>query len=418
MRPLAAIFRPGSCLTMVFPRNTGFGQSLPASIWDRPCREDSYGTIHRRPCDDCGSNRFAGTCAGSRTRDLQTISTRSRRECQVCRSFPPGWLGSCTFKIFAHRRNELVDLELRKVLLAGVERDLTMAVAHLANDMAAEGAITFHLRFAEPLVGCAFMRKCLVQRSIGADVGRLAAVIPGLHIDQRTLFRPLLRVAYPSQCAIGAIDRRLLPWCHVDAIEFDANAEVDPYLPHRIAEILERAGGVGARVADQNEVAPPPDHLGEAEIFEMPAVGKINVAARISCSPRELVEHRSDAEKRPFAAVEFRAATRITQPPAQPDIEQHQQQADDRRGMIALVRAYGGTRDRHRSTERDAVPAVTVEARRDKAYARVAAGERGHDEGLGLAFLPGEIARGHDIEGHVHDMKEASPASVSARQPE
>ena len=111
-----------------------------------------------------------------------------------------------------------------------------------------------------------------MQRSIGADVGRLAAVIPGLHIDQRTLFCPFLRVAYPSQCAIGAIDRRLLPWSHVDAIEFDANTEVDPNLAHRIAEILERSGGVGARVADQDEVAPPSDHLVEAEIFEMPAV--------------------------------------------------------------------------------------------------------------------------------------------------
>src|SRR5216684_734874 len=257
---------------MVFSRNTSFGQSLPASIWADLAKRISYGTILRRSCDDCSSNRFAGAGAVTRTRHLQTVSTRSRRKSWICRMFRHGRLGPCIFEVFVHRRNELADLKPRKVLVAGMGRVLTMAVAHLANDMAAEGAITFHLRFAEPLVGRAFMRKFLVQRSIGADVGRLAAVIPGLHIDERTLFRPLLRVAYPPQCAIGAIDRRLLPWCHVDAIEFDANTEVDPYLPHRIAEILERAGGVGARVADQDEMAPPPDHLVEAEIFEMPTV--------------------------------------------------------------------------------------------------------------------------------------------------
>jgi hypothetical protein len=139
--------------------------------------------------------------------------------------------------------------------------------------------------------------------------------------------------------------------------------------------------------------------------------------AHIGCSSRELIENRSDTEKRPFAAVEFLPATWITQPPAKPDIEQHQQQANDRRGMITLVRAYRGTRDHPRSTKRGAVPAVVIEARRDEAHERVAAGERGHDEGLGLAFLPGEVGRGNDIEGHVHDMKEASPASVSPRQP-
>jgi hypothetical protein len=46
MRPLAAIFRPGSCLTTVFPRNTGFGQSLAASIWDRPYGTDLAERIH------------------------------------------------------------------------------------------------------------------------------------------------------------------------------------------------------------------------------------------------------------------------------------------------------------------------------------------------------------------------------------
>src|SRR5216683_1703602 len=86
--------------------------------------------------------------------------------------------------------------------------------------------------------------------------------------------------------------------------------------------------------------------------------------------------------------------------------------------MISLVGAYRGAGDCHRGAERDAVLAVSVKARRDKVHERVAAGERGHDEGLGLALLPGEIGRGDDIEGHVRDMKEAPPACVPAWVPE
>ena len=83
--------------------------------------------------------------------------------------------------MFAYQPNELIDFELLKILAALIWR--TRAPAHRADDVATEGAVAFHLRFAKPLVGRTLVRKILVQRSIAPNVGGLAAVKPGLHID-------------------------------------------------------------------------------------------------------------------------------------------------------------------------------------------------------------------------------------------
>src|SRR5437762_1929590 len=56
--------------------------------------------------------------------------------------------------------------------------------AQFPDDMAAETAIALHLGFAEPLVGRALMRELLVQRRIGTDVGRLAAVKSRFHPEE------------------------------------------------------------------------------------------------------------------------------------------------------------------------------------------------------------------------------------------
>src|SRR6266850_1671831 len=133
--------------------------------------------------------------------------------------------------------------------------------------------------------------------------------------------------ADPTQCAVDAVYWRVLPRLHVEAVELDANPEVDPYLAHRITEILEGACRVRASVADQDKAAAPANHLVEPEIIEMPAIGKVDVVTDVSGAARQLVEHRQDAEERPFAAIEFGPAARIAEPPAEPDVEQHQQQA-------------------------------------------------------------------------------------------
>src|SRR5205807_3057960 len=127
------------------------------------------------------------------------------------------------FEIAGHRAGERLDIE-PSARRRACRFDRT---AQFPDDMAAETAIALHLGFAEPLVGRALMRELLVERRIGTDVGRLAAVKPRFHIDQGSgLFRRV-RVADPTQCAVDAVYRRVLPRLHVEAVELDANPEVD-----------------------------------------------------------------------------------------------------------------------------------------------------------------------------------------------
>src|SRR5437899_1770570 len=107
------------------------------------------------------------------------------------------------------------------------------------------------------------VRKGFVEHSIASDVGWLAAMVAGLYIDERAFSRPSFRVADPAERAIGAVDRRLLPRRYVDAVEFDADSQIDPNLPYGIAEILKGAVRVRSGVADENEPESAPDHLVE-----------------------------------------------------------------------------------------------------------------------------------------------------------
>jgi hypothetical protein len=84
------------------------------------------------------------------------------------------------FEIAGHRAGERLDIEpSARRRACRFER-----TAQFPDDMAAETAIALHLGFAEPLVGRALMRELLVQRRIGTDVGRLAAVKSRFHPEE------------------------------------------------------------------------------------------------------------------------------------------------------------------------------------------------------------------------------------------
>ena len=121
-------------------------------------------------------------------------------------------LRSCALEVFTNRADELIDIELPKNLRALRNHVFTAAESHFANDVTAETAVAFHLRFAEPLVGRALMREIQVERSITADVRRLAPVKSGLYINQGPILGALFRVVDSTQRAVCAINRRLLPW--------------------------------------------------------------------------------------------------------------------------------------------------------------------------------------------------------------
>src|SRR5204862_4657989 len=89
-------------------------------------------------------------------------------------------LRPCAFEIASHRAGKRVNIE--PSARGGAYR--FERTAQLPDDMAAEAAVALHLGFAEPLVGRALMRELLVQRRIGTDVGRLAAVKSRFHPEE------------------------------------------------------------------------------------------------------------------------------------------------------------------------------------------------------------------------------------------
>jgi len=60
-------------------------------------------------------------------------------------------------------------------------------------------------------------------------------------------------------------------------IELDWDSKIDPNLAHSLTQIGERTFWIFAGIADDNVVASPKHHLVQAEIFEMPAIGEINL---------------------------------------------------------------------------------------------------------------------------------------------
>ena len=77
--------------------------------------------------------------------------------------------------------------------------------------------------------------------------------------------------------ATAALDAFVVARENGDVIELDRDPEIDPNLAHGAAQVDEGTGGILARIAHDNEVAASQHHLVEAEIFEMTAIGKINI---------------------------------------------------------------------------------------------------------------------------------------------
>ncbi len=61
-----------------------------------------------------------------------------------------------------------------------------------------------------------------------------------------------------------------------ELIEIDADAEVDVDLAYRVAQVLEAALGVATGVAHHDETTTAADHLVQAEILEVAAVGQVD----------------------------------------------------------------------------------------------------------------------------------------------
>ena len=207
----------------------------------------------------------------------------------------------------------------------------------------------------------------------------------------------------------------------VERLELDPDAEIEGDAADRIAEILEGAFRIAARIADDDRAAAAPDHLVEAEILEMTTVGEIDELAVVVGEAQRLVDEGFCRELRSAQGEARRAGgAGIAEPTAEADVEQGQEQAERRRGVIAHVRARRGAGERHRGAKRHALRAlaaariiprrpVAADALRvrpvDPGQVAAADGPRRRRERQGAALLEGEVFALQDVERDVRDEK-------------
>jgi hypothetical protein len=97
------------------------------------------------------------------------------------------------------------------------------------------------------------------------------------------------------------------------------------------------------------------------------------------------------------------------------ELEKCTARREHRRGVVAHVGTGGGARDRHRGAERDAfLPAVHVAAAIGLAGA--AGMQRAYRERLGLALLPGQVARRHDPRSVSDRSRQINPRLSACRR--
>src|SRR6516162_1306444 len=304
----------------------------------------------------------------------------------------------------------------RKLRRLRARRHTRSAAADVLDDVSPERAVGLELRLAEPLVGGALVRKARVIGGVTAHAYPLGrAVVGRLDVQQPAGARGgrpgrALRVGDRREAKTRAGHRRAVPRLEFEVKEVDADAEIDVALAHRVAELLEFHVGVATRIDHDDAAATAPHHLIEPEVVEVAAIGEVDPAALVGRRTRELLQSWRDAPKWAFASVTL--ARWIAEPPPETDVEQHQQEADERRGVVTLVGAQRRTGDRHGGAEGDAAPLAAVPGRGPIPDIAIAAIQPRHRERFRFALLPGGVAGGYDVERSVDHVEEPVAAAA------
>ena len=67
-----------------------------------------------------------------------------------------------------------------------------------------------------------------------------------------------------------------------DGVYGDGNAEIRAAFPNRVTQVAESVIGIRIRIAGDNQAAAPPHELINAQVFEVAAVGKIDIPAFVA----------------------------------------------------------------------------------------------------------------------------------------
>src|SRR5580658_2631108 len=229
-----------------------------------------------------------------------------------------------------------------------VEVRVGQRFAQLLENMRTKGPVTLELRFAEPLIGRAFVWEVLAAARVTIDVVRhLAAVrlgdMPpqgGFDVNKVTIGHVSVNGAVPDvrDGAVQAWPRGFVGTRGFVGEDFDlllelnGDAEIDADLANRIAEVLEGEAAVVAGVAHQHLAATAQHHFVQSQIVEMSSVGEVDVAPAGIGESEHFGEQRHEGELGAVVTVSLIAlVVRIAEPCAQAYVEDAHQESEYRR---------------------------------------------------------------------------------------
>ena len=210
----------------------------------------------------------------------------------------------------------------------------------LFHHVEAQAAVAFELGLIEPLVAGGLVRK---RGVLGRVIQHVLGLIAGerrLDVDQVSILRawPVHRaIGDPAAGAMLGFRRDLFR--HGDAVgEFNRDAQVDANLSSGVAQVVEVEGRVRRSIHHDDGGASPQHHLVEAQILKMTAVGEVHPRILVAGQPKRLVDERPDGKGRTRLGPEPSARlARVGAPDAQARIEQHHNDAQERRGSVAHI---------------------------------------------------------------------------------
>jgi len=146
----------------------------------------------------------------------------------------------------------------------------------------AQAAVAFELRFVEPLVGGGFVREGGIFPAVGQDIGGDAACDSGFYVEQFARRRSDLVAGTVLRIVDGAEDGVALGQTVVcqdkrSWVDGDFDAEIAAAFSNGVSQVTEGHTLVGVRVGGNDVGAAAAHQFVDAEIFEVAAVGDINV---------------------------------------------------------------------------------------------------------------------------------------------
>jgi len=168
--------------------------------------------------------------------------------------------------------------------------------------MQAQPSVALELRFVEPLIGGALIRKLGMAVAIRQHVTRCTWRYRRFDVKELSgeagfLVREPRIADRPSNSVDGgkAAGARQL---HCRRIEGDLNSKVASALSDGVAEVPEGHLRIGIRVARHNILAPPAHQFVHGQILEVAAIGEVRILGSVGSRCQQLVQQVQQGAQR------------------------------------------------------------------------------------------------------------------------